>query len=177
MYSADVQQVRVPEISDTFERTSTPVSNPHIRRVQSDWRVNFSNSRYLKSQNVFDAFDSEIERLRYTQANWNSYGSPAPSDIAIENARPILQALRTKLLQPERVLPSADGGVAFTFVSDTISRAAIEALNDGQSYVLLYDLNGNSDTVEWPVTQAEQLALIGQLAAHLRSNGIAPQGE
>jgi hypothetical protein len=148
-----------------------------VLKAQGEWVVSFAGSRYLKSQNVFDALGSEIDRLLQTPDNWNSYGSPAPSELAVKNTYPILQALRVKLVQPERVLPSADGGVAFIFVSDTISRAAIESLNGGNSHVLLYDLDGNSETIEWPTAQDAQLNLVSKLAAHLRSDGLATKGE
>jgi hypothetical protein len=177
MYSANPQQVRVPEIVDTFRRTSTPVSNAALLGARVRWRKSFTESHFLYSQNVFDALAARVEDLRATPENWNSYGSPPPADVSIENAHPVLRTLRAKLLEPERVIPSADGGVAFTFVSDTISRAAIETLNSGESYVLLYDLNGDSRTIEWPLEPDSQLQLVDQIVAHLRSQGIATQGE
>jgi hypothetical protein len=165
----------VPEIGGRSERTSTPVSNraiPHLGNCKG----NFTESRYRATQNVFELLGDTIENLVNTPDNWNSYGSPPPSRTAVQNAQPILKALRAKLLEPERVLPSAEGGVAFTFVSDTISRAAIESLNDGGAFVLLYDLKGNAETIEWPNTLDAQLNVVGQIAAHLRSNGVAPEG-
>jgi hypothetical protein len=177
MYSANVQEVHVPEIVDTFEGTSTPVSNATVLKSQREWLPSFEGSRYLKSQNVFDILGGSIKSLGETPNNWNSYGSPAPSRAAVKNALPILKTLRAKLLRPERVLPSAEGGVSFIFVSDTISRAVIETLNDSASYALLYDLNGNSKTIDWPNSEQAQLDLVDQLAAHLRSNGIAAEAE
>jgi hypothetical protein len=133
-------------------------------------------SSYLRRQNVFDVLAEVVEQLVETPENWNSYDSPAPSALAVSNARPVLQALRTKLLQPERVVPSAEGGVAFTFISETPSRAIIESLNDGETFALLYDLNGNSRTIEWPTNDEAQLALVADLITHLRSEGLATKG-
>lgn len=176
MYSANVQDVHVPEIVDTFERTSTPIRNKAVRESQKKLRPNFDESRYVESQNIFDILGDSIVRLLETPDNWNSYDSPAPSKVAVKNAFPILRALHAKLLQPERILPSAEGGVSFIFVSDTISRAVIESLNSGQSFVLMYDVNGNSKVYDWPATPDAQLNLVSRLEFHLRSNGIAPQG-
>ena len=178
MYSANAQMIHVPAFFDTVERTSTPITNREIAEKRRDWsRSSFAGSAYLESQNVFNGFETVLERLRHTPTNWNSYNSPPPAESSVKNAKPVLQALRTKLLQPDRILPSAEGGVAFTFVSDTASRAVIEALNDGETFVLLYDLSGNSITIDWPTTLDAQLGLISQLANHLRSDGIALKGQ
>jgi hypothetical protein len=141
-------------------------------------RRSIQGSRYLISLNVFEGLEDSVDNLISVSPNWNSYGSPAPTLESIDRAKHILRVLRARLLEPERVLPSADGGVSFTFISDTISRAAIESLNNGETYVLLYDLRGNSQTVEWPTSHTDaQLDLIGRVATHLRSDGLAAESE
>jgi hypothetical protein len=162
-------------LRDTLERTATIASSEVIDRVFKEAKAHNADSRLLDSYGkVFDTLSLRLEQLIHTPADWNSYGSTPPTAVAIENARVILQRLRDKLLEPDSVNPSADGGIAFTFVSLTISRAEIECLNDGESYVLLYDLKGNSNTVDWPTAnQRDQLATIECLSAHLRSEGLA----
>jgi hypothetical protein len=161
-----------------YEDNITPVSSPAILATSEQLRRSFQGSRYLSSLNVFEVLDNSIDHLIFTSPNWNSYGSPAPTVESVNGSKPILRALRAKLLAPERVLPSADGGVAFTFISETISRAAIESLNSGESYVLLYDLKGNSETIEWPPSSTHaQLELIGRVATHLRSDGLAAKSK
>lgn len=175
MYSASAQAVHVPAEVDTLERTSTPVLYKAIAE-KKHWLNLSVGSSYLDHQNMFNGFEATLDQLLGTPANWNSYGSPPPSAQSVKNARPILQALCIKSLQPDRVLLSAEGGVAFTFVSDRASRAVIETLNDGETFLLLYDLNGNSEEIEWPTNVGAQLDLIDGLSAHLRSDGIAPKG-
>ena len=161
-----------------FEDDLTPASSAAILTISEQVRRSFLGSRYLCRQNVFENLEILVQGLVNCPYNWNSYGSPAPSSETVEQSKPILRALRTKLLEPDRVLPSADGGVALTFISDTISRAAIEILNSGEAYVLLYDLKGNSETIEWPATNlSAQVEVIGHLATHLRSEGLASQSE
>ena len=161
-----------------FEDQLTPASNSAILTISEQLRRSVLGSRYLTGQNVFDALERAVEDLTNLTGDWNSYGSPAPSTESVESTRPILRALRSKLLEPDRVLPSADGGVALTFISDTISRAAIEALNSGEAYVLLYDLDGKSETIEWPESDVSaQIELVGRLAFHLRSIGLATESE
>ena len=160
-----------------FEDNLTPASSAAILTTSEQVRRSFLGSRYLSRQNVFENLEMLVQGLVNVPGNWNSYGSPAPNSEAVERSKPILRALRARLLEPDGVLPSADGGVALTFVSDTISRAAVEALNSGESYVLLYDLRGNSETIEWPANPSAQIELIGRLATHLRSEGLASESK
>jgi hypothetical protein len=177
MLSYPVQSTYLPAMKDTVERTSVNILRSVLNRTTEQTMRSVENSRYLSSQSGFHLFAERLEQISETPENWNSYGSPAPNSLAIANAKPILGALRTKLLLPERILPSAEGGVAFTFVSETPSRAVIESLNDGERYVLLYDLQGNSKTIEWSTDETEHgLNLVEEIRVHLRSRGIAAQG-
>jgi hypothetical protein len=147
-----------------------------IERAYADTILHVFTSRYLAAyRNIFCVLSDRLDELCKLPAGWNSYGSPAPTEVATDNARLILQRLNARDLAPEGVYASGDGGVAFAFVSDTISRAEIESLNTGESYVLLYDLNGNSETLDWPAADKDQLATIECLVAHLRSPGLAAQ--
>jgi hypothetical protein len=160
------------------EERVTPATTGAVLNALAQRRRSIEASRYLvgylASFSVFEKLESALDNLTQVLPNWNSYGSPAPTSTSVARAKQILWALRTRALEPERVLPSADGGVSFTFVSDTVSRAAIESLNDGEIYVLLYDLRGNSQTIDWPTSDRNaQLDLIERVAAHLRNDGLA----
>jgi hypothetical protein len=170
MSSCPTQSASLPELQDAFERTSTRISRSALERTSEQTARSFVNSRFLTFYGVFKSLNRNLEQLIDTQTTWNSYGSPIPNEVAIHNARSVLNALSTKLMFPERTVPSAEGGVAFTFVSPTRSRAVIESLNDGECYVLLYDLDGNSRTIEWPINDIEQgINLVEKMNSHLRS--------
>ena len=146
MICVGVDSVLAGTVTQDTSQSSSSVIKQMIDDVEQSW---FS-SRFLVSQNVFDALEHKIELLKDVPPNWNSYDSPSPSVESRERSKAVLRALRTKLLEPERVLASAEGGVAFTFVSNTSSRAAIEVLNNGEEYVFLYDLSGQARTIDWP---------------------------
>jgi hypothetical protein len=155
-------------------RTSLSQPRAAIERTLEKARRSFEASYFLSSENVFERIQQRLEDLSRIPTNWNSYGSPSPDETALRRAKPILQALRSKLLQPDKLLPSAEGGVAFTFVSETNSRAVIESLNSGERFLLLYDLSGNSRTIDWSDVDPEHaLSLIDQLRNHLRSEDLA----
>jgi len=116
----------------------------------------------------------ELDNLSHLTNDWNAYGSPAPSPNAIEAADRILNALQTIFLRPTRILPSAEGGVAITFLSASQNRAVMEALNNGERFILLYDLNGNNETIEWQITDpSSSMALLERLRNHLRGSRLA----
>ena len=83
----------------------------------------------------------------------------------------VLASLREATLIPERVLPSAEGGVAFVFSSTGENRAVIESLNDGEDFILLYDLQGNSKTIEWTGDISKDL--LGTVRKHLKGLRLA----
>lgn len=160
-------------IDSMTERPSASLPKTAIERMFEKTSRSFEGSYFLASQNVFDKIQRNVEVLSQLPTNWNSYGAPAPEPSSIQRAKPILKALRTKLLEPDRVFASADGGVSLVFVSRTESRAAIESLNSGERFILLYDLSGNSKTIDWPEDDDQGLTLVDKLRNHLRSKGLA----
>jgi hypothetical protein len=159
---------------DTQNRTQSTVSQNAYSLLIEKAVESISASRYLTDRHQFEFFSAALAELARTEANWNSYNAPTPTVEAIEDARRILAVLRIRLLMPSRVLPSADGGVSLIFSSDKNSRAVIECLNDRQCLLVLYDLNGNVDTFEWPAGRlASQIELVDKLQYHLRSRDLA----
>lgn len=153
-------------------------ANNSIRSLNSDQdnleKRNQSVSRFYEDKNIFNQLQIRAESLAQVSANWNSYGSESPNSAAIQDCVEVLRSLRAHLLVPERLLPSAEGGVSFTFVSDTPARGAIDVLNTSEAYMVLYDLQGNSQVLEWPKGDEEKQAeLIEGLRDHLRSQGLA----
>jgi len=173
MSSCPVQTPTLSEMYETTERLSATSSRTALRRISENTTRSYQGSRFLTAQNVFESLGSKLQELTDVPDNWNSYESPAPNAKAVSNAKPILQTLRSILLEPERIVPSAEGGVAFTFISQTSNRAIIESLNNGERYILLYDLNGSSKTIDWPFEIEDGRALVEKLASHLRSTELA----
>lgn len=79
-------------------------------------------------------FLADIESLRGLPHDWNGYGSERPNETAIYNARSVLMALADSELAlfPDRVVPSAEGGIAICFVADE-RYADIECFNSGDA--------------------------------------------
>jgi len=160
-----------PRVVDTFERTSSGDLLALREKLKSD--LSNGRSEYLTMLSAFDAFGRSLSQLVFIQNNWNNYGSPSPSIQSIENARKLLNYLQSEGLLPKRVLPSAEGGIAFIFHSNTENRAVIESLNNNEIFFLLYDRRGNSKTLEWSDSRLEQQNLLRTLRDHQRGASLA----
>lgn len=143
----------------------------HNFYVEPDAPETSLTSEFIAAEELLGPIRSALRDLDNTKSDWNSYGAPAPSLRSINMGWRVLASLREAALIPERVLPSAEGGVAFIFMSTGENRAVIETLNSGEDFVLLYDRRGNSKTMEWTGEITE--TLLRSLKTHLRGSRIA----
>jgi hypothetical protein len=97
----------------------------------------------------FAPLSKQLDQLKSLAVGWDGYDAPTPSADAIGAAKTLLQHMQNELLKPQRITPSAEGGVAFTFAATGQRRAQIELLNSGEKFAHLYDLNGDSRTEDW----------------------------
>jgi hypothetical protein len=89
-----------------------------------------------------------VEELEGLPDNWDGYGAESPNATAIALARDVLDRLHSDALTPERIVPSAEGGVAFVFRAPD-RYADIECFNDGSVFA-----GSSGDTIPtevWPV--------------------------
>jgi hypothetical protein len=131
-----------------------------------------SQSVICSTITIFDPVMQQLASLATLTENWDSYGAPVPNSKSLEAAQRIMSGLRRELILPARILPSAEGGVAFTFLTKNDNRAVIETLNTGEEFVLLYDINGHSLTLDWPSNSEDKV--LERLKLHLRGQGLAP---
>jgi hypothetical protein len=80
-----------------------------------------------------------LEALLDLQDGWNGYSAPPPHRRAVNMASAALVASHGMLSAPERVAPSAVGGVGITFRRGT-RKAYLECYNNGQVVLLLSDV-------------------------------------
>jgi hypothetical protein len=162
-----------PAALDTFERTSSEEVQALVRRLKEAYEASRNQSQIRALLDRFDSINGWLNDLYFVSDDWNAYGSPSPSKQSIEYARSVLNSLWGESLLPDRVLPSADGGVALVFRSGTDNRAVIESLNQNETYLLLYDRHGNSKTLTWSDTAPEKGNLFRELQLHLKGVPLA----
>ncbi len=81
-----------------------------------------------------DIFD-RMSRLR---DGWNSYSAPAPTPVAIGNAKKLLTQASVGRMIPQRLEPSAMGGVGVTFAAGS-REVVVEFYNAGNAHALFSD--------------------------------------
>ena len=88
------------------------------------------------------------------EKGWNGYSALAPTILAIENAKSLVRESVAADTLPERVEPSAMGGVGITFTFDNRD-VVVELYNSGTAHALFVD-NQTEEMETRPVTpQAE----------------------
>lgn len=85
---------------------------------------------------------------------WDTYGAETPNDVARALARKILDALEADLLPPTHLMPSAEGGIALSFVEGD-NRAEIEIYNTGEVVAATY--SGRSEPMAWELSNESAL--------------------
>jgi hypothetical protein len=157
---------------DTLQRTATRSSSTFFsRELERAYRSRVS-SQFHTNRNYVYAWIESLDRLLNVGENWNSYGAPSPAENAIRNSKRVLSSLAGSGIAPDSVNASAEGGVAIIFSGFGRNRAIIESLNNDEQYVLLYDLDGRSRTIDWPTEGSDQL-VTKVLENHLRGALLA----
>lgn len=84
------------------------------------------------------AMDAKFARLRQLAPGWNGYDAAPPSALAIQLAQVFVRQLNQEAYTPNRVAPSAVGGVGITQRADRRS-VYVEFYNSGQILALYSD--------------------------------------
>lgn len=87
--------------------------------------------------------------------DWNSYGAEAPNQKSLAIATMVLLQLFQQDFLPNKVIPSADGGIAFVFLNNG-KQADIEVFNDGEALVGIYHLDKDTEVLDLPDYRVEE---------------------
>lgn len=104
------------------------------------------------------------------------YGQ-APTEKVLSDARILFARLRAETLRPNRIVPSADGGMSFGFRASESRRAYIEILNDGDIYAVTYRAGGDNVctyTINSPHDEESVKAAIQSVRSYLEVGPLAP---
>lgn len=157
-------------IADPDPRTSeVSLFLDRLHDYTSESLRHLRNSQRTALNLDFAGLERQLDSLASLNAGWDGYDADAPSASVINEARKVLRSLQNELARPDKVGPSAEGGVAITFRSSGGRRVQIEILNNGERFAHLYDLQGNSNTHEWLEEEIDDNfeGLLGPVRAYL----------
>lgn len=104
-------------------------------QLSSDWL-----SRVTASSEQFAPLFNGLDQIRLATEQWKRT-SPAPSEEALTEARALLGRLQANNLVPQRIMPSADGGIGICFDNGE-KYADFECTNDGRITGIISNRNG-----------------------------------
>jgi hypothetical protein len=97
---------------------------------------------------------------------WDGYGAPIPTDQAITSAFALAETLQEMRFLPDKVLASAEGGVAMCYWN--ISRyAQIEILNSGEHSVTMFDRDSPPRISELQLSRDSIRRIVRDIQAYL----------
>ena len=114
-------------------------------------------------------FQEVRQRLRATLTlvdGWDTYGAEAPNDLARARSAEILMLLELVSLSPISLRPSAEGGIAMSFV-ESGQRAEIEIYNTGDILTAEYSETGAPVVHEIDAATHTLMAAIRHIRVHL----------
>src|SRR5260370_42655951 len=94
--------------------------------------------------------DDSLDAISLLPHGWDSYSAPAPSIVAVQNAKALVNEADRIGMLPIRVEPSAMGGVGVRF-SKGDREAVVEFYNKGSAHALFAD-DVTGDTRTEPVS-------------------------
>lgn len=111
---------------------------------------------------------SKLCALAELKSNWDSYGAPAPTKVALENAARILEHMLPFELAIANIVPSAEGGVGFCFSKDD-RYADIESSNEGDIIGVRYVGMKTPVLIETDGTDKSIEVALQQIRDHIRA--------
>jgi hypothetical protein len=143
--------------------------------LESEWLEPLSDvtARALRRESraypEWDALFNSLIACSSLADGWDSYRAPAPSRLAIENAKALLEQARGFGVMPVHVEPSAMGGIGVTFTAGG-REVVIEFYNKGSAHALFADdTAGEMHTQAVPVDMDGLRGVIREVRKHLNA--------
>ena len=142
-------------LRDSLEMADVPADHPACTLL------NQTDPWFAKAQ---DGLDS----LRDIPVGWDGDGAEAPNDAAIANTRRVLESLQNLGFRPDRIAPSAEGGIMLSFYVGK-RYGDIELFNTGE--ILAVTSDGDGSPHVWEVAEDETAITdaLETIRAHIRA--------
>jgi hypothetical protein len=151
-------------------------TRPYLREHSSSWKRSAffkqliaeaqSTSQFLQVEKCYQDLCESLDSCSNLAANWNSYDAERPSPTTIKAVARFLRKLRTELFMPNRVIPSAEGGIAVYFTRGD-KTAYLEYRNSGESILAMYDNLGDPLVVELTESDADESRAITEIREYV----------
>jgi hypothetical protein len=160
---------RKPKFPSVVESNAVGTASQELRsEVTKDLEKTVSGSVFWAATVILTKAQSKLWELTQIRSNWDTYGAPAPNEVALENAVRILERMKPFDLMLANIVPSAEGGVGFCF-SRGDRYADIESSNDGDIIGVRYVGMQTPVLIETDGTDNSIEAALQQVRNHIRA--------
>lgn len=121
---------------------------------------------YHNENSQMATWEARLSSMSRLKSGWNGYTAPAPSQLAIATARNFVSALLREKQTPNRVAPSAVGGVGIT-ERRADKQVYVEFYNDGRVLALFSDSVSEPEVRRLEPTLAAYKRLIADMQGYL----------
>jgi len=127
-----------------------------------------STSKFLQIAKTYQELRSSLDACAALADNWDSYGAPKPAKHTIDAADRFLQRLFGELLMPNRVIPSAEGGIAVYFNSDE-KTAYLEYRNSKEVILAMFNNQNEPIIIELTENDADESRALSDIRNYITS--------
>lgn len=135
-------------------------------RVNDELGDAVRNSVFWTATILLNRAQSQLAALAELRSNWDTYGAPAPNQVALENGARVLECMTPIDLSIVKIVPSAEGGVGFCFAEGN-RYADIESSNEGDILGVRYVGTEMPVLIETDGSDASINAALQQVRTHI----------
>jgi hypothetical protein len=125
-----------------------------------------STSQFLQIAKTYQELRSALDACATLADNWDSYGAVKPAKHSIDAVDKFLQRLFAELFMPNRVIPSAEGGMAVYFTSDN-KTAYLEYRNSKEVILAMFDDHNDPIIVELTENDADESRALSLIRSYI----------
>lgn len=125
-----------------------------------------STSKFLQVERQYQELGSSLEKYATLDDNWDSYGAEKPSLHSVAATETFLRKLRAELFMPNRIVPSAEGGIAVYFNNGT-KVAYVEFRNSSEVILAMYDSEIDPLIIELTENDGDQSRALSLIRAYI----------
>jgi hypothetical protein len=153
-----IMEVNDERPTDEIAELTTPRSpwpRALLEKFEQFLAESLNTSRFLLIEKLYLDLCSSLYRYSFLQDNWDSYGAEKPSPRATAATARFLARLHSELFMPNRLIPSAEGGIAVYFRAGT-KTSYLEYRNSGEIILAMYDKHSDPIVIELNESDADE---------------------
>lgn len=135
----------------SYEEIADAAISAEYRRIETDMLSSRRGSKFIEQTISTAELSNKLLKLSRLHSNWDTYGSEAPSPVAVSAALEVGSELIKLGLTPDAIVPSSEGGVAIVFLRANKKYADIEFFNSGNIIAVRHSPQDDPQT--WCITR------------------------